>query len=162
MKYLVRQKLFALNDSFYITNNHKEPVFQIEGKIFSLGNKLNIYDMSGNQLIYIEQKLFKFLSEYEIYEANRVVASVKKKLSFFKPKIDIVSDYGNFQIKGNVFAYDFSILRDGRVIADVNKKLISFSDTYSVRIAEGEKDDFILSLVIVIDQIFHDNNHNNS
>lgn len=162
MKYLVRQRLFAFNDSFYITDDQKEPVFQIEGKVFSLGNKLNIYDMKGNELIYIEQKLFKFLSEYEIYQGNRVVANVKKQLSFFKPKVDIVSDYGNFQIKGNVFAYDFSILRDGRVIANVNKKLISFSDTYLVKIEEGERDDFILSLVIVIDQIFHDNNHNNS
>lgn len=162
MKYLVRQRLFTFNDSFYITNEQKRPVFQIEGKIFSLGNKLNIYDMNGNKLIYIEQKLFRFLSEYEIYQGNRLIASIKKKLSFFRPKIDIVSDYGDFHIRGNIFAYDFSILRDERVIAEVNKKLISFSDTYLVDVAEGERDDFILSLVIVIDQIFHDNNHNNS
>lgn len=162
MKYLVRQRLFALNDSFYITDQEETAIFKIEGKIFSLGNKLNIYDVNGKKCIYIEQKLFKLLSEYEIYEGDRVVARIKKQFTLLKPKINIQSDYGNFTIEGNVFAYNFSILRDGVVVARVNKKLISFSDVYSVNISEGEKDDFILALVIVIDQIFHDDNHNNS
>ncbi len=162
MKYLVRQRLFAFNDSFYITDERKNSIYKIEGRIFSLGNKLNIYDMKGNKLIHIQQKLFKFLSEYEIYEDNKIVARLKKKFTLFKSKIDISSDYGNFQIRGDVFAYNFSILRDGLVIAGVNKKLISFSDVYSVKIVEGERDDFVLALVIVIDQIFHDDNHNNS
>lgn len=162
MKYLVRQRLFSFNDSFNITDEFDRPIFQIEGKIFTIGNKLNIYDMNGNKRIYIEQKLFRFLPEYEIYEDDKIVARVKKQLTFFKPKLDIESDYGIFQIEGDVFGYNFSILKNGRVVAAVNKKLISFSDTYAVEVAEGEKDDFILALIIVIDQVLHDNSHNNS
>ncbi len=162
MRYLVRQRLFAFNDSFNITDENNRPIFRIEGKVFSLGNKLNIYDMNGNKLIYIEQKLLRLLPQYEIYEEDRLVANVKKQLSFFKAKFDIESYYGYFKVEGDVFAYNFSILRDGKVIAIVNKKFISFSDTYAVEIVDGEKDDFILSLVIVIDQVLHDDNHNNS
>lgn len=162
MKYLVRQRLFSFNDSFNITDEYDRPIFQIEGKIFTVGNKLNIYDMNGNKLIYIEQKLFRFLPEYEIYEEGRLVAKVKKQFTLFKAKLDIESDYGTFQIEGDVFGYNFSILKNGRVIAAVNKKLIAFSDTYAVEVADGEKDDFVLALIIVIDQVLHDNNQNNS
>lgn len=162
MRYLVRQRIFAFNDSFHITDENQRPVFQIEGKLLTIGNKLNIYDMSGNQLIYIEQKLLRFLPEYEIYEAGRLVARVKKQLTFLKAKFNIESDYGNFTVEEDLFGYNFSILRDGKQIAIVNKKLISFSDTYAVDIAEGEKDEFVLALVIVIDQVLHDNNNNNS
>lgn len=162
MRYLVRQRIFAFNDSFNITDEHNRPIFKIEGRVFSLGNKLNIYDMSGNKRVYIEQKLLKLLPQYEIYENDRVVAKVKKRLTFFKSRLDIESDYGNFTVKGDVLGYNFSILRDGKTIAVVNKKFISFSDTYSVEVAEGERDAFVLSLVIVIDQVLHDDNHNNS
>lgn len=162
MKYLVQQRIFSFNDSFNIIDENQRPVFKIEGKIFTLGNKLNIYDMNGNKRIYIEQKLFRFLPEYEIYEGDRIVARVKKQFTFFKSKLDIESEYGNFQIEGDIFAYNFTVLKDGRVVAVVNKKFIAFSDTYSVEISEGEKDDFILALVIVIDQVLHDNNQNNS
>lgn len=162
MRYLVRQRLFAFNDSFNITDEYERPVFQVEGKIFSIGNKLSIYDMSGNKKVYIEQKVFRLLPEYEIYEDERIVARVKKQLTFFKPKMDIDSDYGRFEVEGDVFGYNFSILKDGKIIAVVNKKFISFSDTYAVEVAEGEKDDFVLALVIVIDQVLHDNNKNNS
>lgn len=162
MRYLVRQRIFSFNDSFNITDEYERPVFQVEGKIFSIGNKLNIYDMSENKRVYIEQKVFRFLPEYEIYEADRLVAKVKKQLTFFKPKLDIESEYGSFQVEGDVFSYSFSILRDEKLIATVSKKFISFSDTYAVEVAEGEKDDFVLALVIVIDQVLHDNNQNNS
>ncbi len=162
MKYLVKQKIFALGDNFDITDESGMPVFKIQGKIFSFGNKLSVYDLTGHKLVYIEQKLLRFLPEYNIYKDSYLVAKVKKQLTFLKAKFDIESEYGNFEVEGDVWGYSFSILRDGKVIAFVNKQLISFSDTYSVEVCEGEKDEFILALVIVIDQVLHDKNQNNS
>ena len=46
--------------------------------------------------------------------------------------------------------------KDGKRVAKISKGLISFSDTYSVDIY-SENEAFILALVIVIDQILHDN-----
>ena len=162
MRYLVRQRILSFGDRFNITDEFDKPIFQVEGKVFSIGNKLNIYDMNGKHLIYIEQKVFKFLPEYNIYIGDVEVAIVKKQLTFFKSKFNIESNYGNFEIDGDIFDYNFSIYKNGRPVATVDKKFISFSDTYSVNIVEGEKDEFILALVIVIDQVLHDDNRNNS
>ena len=162
MRYIVRQRIFSFGDSFNITDEFERPVFQVQGKIFTLGNKLNIYDMAGNHLIYIEQKLFRFLPEYYIYRGDAQVARIKKQLTFFKSKFDIESVYGRFEMDGDIFSYNFNIYKDGRQVASVSKKFISFSDTYSVDIVEGEKDPFILSIVITLDQVFYDGQNNNN
>lgn len=162
MRYLVKQRIFAFGDSFNITDEGGRPVYRIQGKVFSLGNKLNIFDLAGNKLIYIEQKLLRFLPQYEIYEGDTLVAKVKKQLTFLKARFEIESGFGNFTVEGDMWGYNFSVLRNGEIIAVVSKKLISFSDTYVVEVAEGEKDEFVLALAIVIDQVLHDKNHNNS
>lgn len=160
MRYLVRERIFSFSDSFTIDDENGRPCYEIVGKVFSIGNKLNLYDMQGRALIYIEQKVFRFLPEYTIYEDNSVVAKVQKELTFFKPKFTINSSYGHFTIEGDIFAYNFNIMKNGKSVAWVSKKFMSFSDTYSVDIVDEENQAFILGLVIVLDQIHHDNRNN--
>ncbi|HLS52898.1 MAG TPA: LURP-one-related family protein [Tissierellaceae bacterium] len=162
MRYLVRQKIFAFSDRFTIKDENQLPRYQVVGKLLTLGNKLDLYDMDGNHLIYIEQKLFRFLPEYLIYKEGTVLARIKKEFTFFKPRFSIESQYGDFTLDGNILAHDFNILKNGRIVAWISKRWFSFADTYTVDIVDEEDHAFILSLAIVIDQVFHDNNHNNN
>lgn len=162
MRYKIKQKIFSFGDSFYIKDNSGNDVFRVQGKVFALGDKLKIYDMQGNELIYIEQKLLRFLPEYSLFRNGTLIARVKKELSFFRPKFVIDSMMGSFSIEGEIFSHDFSIVKSGRTIASVNKKWISFGDVYEANINDNEDQAFMLALVIVIDQVIHDNNHNNN
>lgn len=157
MDFIVKQRIFSLADNFDIRDESGQAHYIIEGKLFSLGKKLNIYDMDRNHLIFIEEKIFKILPEYFLYQGEEMVAKVKRQLTFFKPRVDINSIYGDFTIKGSVLAYSFYIEKDGRVVAQISKGLLTLSDTYTVSIGDDENQDFLLALVIVIDQIFHDN-----
>lgn len=157
MRYLIREKIFSISDRFTINDEDNRPCYEVVGKILSFGNKLNLYDMLGNNNIYIEQKIFRFLPEYIIYKNGSIVGRINKEFTFFVPKFTIRSKYGHFTIDGDIFAHDFSILKDGRPIAWISKKWVSFSDTYSVDISDEEDQAFILSIVIVLDQIFYDN-----
>jgi uncharacterized protein YxjI len=116
-------------------------------------------DMQDRELFYIEQRLFRFLPEYTIYQNGSAVAQVKKNLTLFRPSFDISSIYGNFNIDGNFMAYDFTVFKNGAPAAIVSKKWFSFSDTYGISVSDNENAPFILSLVIVLDMIYHDNNH---
>lgn len=162
MKYLVREKIFTFGDKFVIKDEMERPAFEVVGKVFTLGNKLNIYNMNGKKLVYIEQKLLRFLPEYNIYMNGDLVATVKKEFTFFKPKFNINSNFGYFSIDGDIFNYNFSIYRDRRKVAVISKKWFAWSDTYGVDIDEGESHVFILALVIVLDQVLHDNNSSNN
>ena len=160
MNFVVKQKVFSFADNFDIKDDFGDPHYIVEGKFFTIGKKLNIYDMNRNHLIYIEEKIFKFLPEYYLYQEDEMVAMVKRKLTFLKPRVDIESRYGNFTINGSVLGYNFSIEKDGKEVVRISKGLITLSDTYMVSIHENENVDFLLALVIVIDQIFHDNRSN--
>jgi uncharacterized protein YxjI len=162
MRYAVKQKIFSFGDSFTIRDEAGNDCFTVKGKVFSLGDKLRIYDMGGKELVYIEQKLFRFLPEYSIYYDGQLYATVKKEFTFFKPKFKIHSPLAEYDAEGNVWGMDFSILRNGKLAALVSKKWFAWSDTYGVDIYEGEDPVFMLALVIVIDQVIHDENHNNS
>ena len=162
MRYLIREKIFTIADKFTIEDEYENPQYEVVGEVFTFGNKLRLYDMNGRELIYIEQKLFRFLPEYYIYENGNSVARIKKELTFFKPYFTIESSYGNLALEGDIFHHEFNILKDGRIIAQISKRWISFSDTYSVDIVEGEKDPFILSIVITVDQVFYDGQNNNN
>lgn len=162
MRYAIKQKFFSFGDNFTIKDENGYDCYQVKGKVFSFGDKLRIYDMSGNELIYIEQKLFRFLPEYNIYYMGQLYATVKKEFSFLRPKFQIHGVHADYRAEGNVWAMDFSVLRNERQVAQVSKRWFSWSDTYGVDISDEEDPVFILALVIVIDQVLHDNNHNNS
>lgn len=155
MIFYVREKIFSFGDDFTIRDIDGYDAYKVKSKIFSFGNKLKLYSMDDRELVYIEQKLFKFLPEYLIYENGFVTAVLKKEFSFFKPRLRIDSQHGNFYIEGNIFAYNFTIYRNGIPVAEIYKKAFTFTDTYEVNIDDNESYPFILSLVIAIDQIFH-------
>ena len=159
MIFQVREKIFSFGDDFTITDEQGNDVFVVKGKVFSLGNKLHLYNMNGQELFYIEQKLFKMLPEYTIFSQGNDVARVKKKFTFFGSKFIIDSVYGEFDIQGEPFNHNFSVIKNGRVVADVSKRFFSFSDTYGVDVMNSEDYGFILALIIVIDQTLHDGNN---
>lgn len=162
MRYKIHQKIFSFGDKFTIKNENDEPMFNIRGRVFTLGDKLYLEDLNGSELFYIEQKIFKFLPEYNIFQNGVQVAKVKKELTFFKPRFNINSNYGKFEISGDIFAYNFRILKNGRTVATVSKRWFALSDTYGVEIGNEENQAFLLVLIIVIDQVIHDSNSNNN
>lgn len=157
MRYQIRQKMFSLGDNFIIRGENEEPRYIVKGKAISFGDKLSLQDLNGNELYYIKQNVFTFLPEYHIFQNGIEVAKVKKEFTFFKPRFFIESKYGDYQMEGDIFGYDFHIARNGRTVAYVSKKWFAFSDTYGVDIYNSENHAFLLSLVIVIDQVIHDN-----
>lgn len=159
MRFIVKQKIFSFGDNFIIKDDQGNDRFIVRGKVFTLGDKLRIYDMQGQELFYIEQKLLRLLPEYTIYKSGQAVATVKKEFTFFRPRFSIWSVYGNYTIQGNFWGMDFSILKNGRQVAQISKRWLSFRDTYSVDIVDDDYA-FILALVIIIDQVLHDDNHN--
>lgn len=162
MRYVVKQRIFSFGDSFTIRDEAGNDHFLVKGKVFTFGDKLRIYDMQDRELVYIEQKLFRFLPEYRIYFSGQPVAIVKKEFSFFKPRFHIESTMGEYVVQGSFWGMEFEIFKDGQKVAQVSKKWFSWSDTYGVEIADNENAPFMLALVIVLDQVLHDNKNNNN
>lgn len=90
-------------------------------------------------------------------DSDRQLATIKKKFSFLHAKFKIESVYGDYQLEGvDIFAHQFSLVKNGQAVANVSKKIFSFTDSYGVEIVGGEDHAFILALIIVLDQVIYD------
>jgi uncharacterized protein YxjI len=157
MRYVMKQKLFSLADSFVIRTEAGADAFTARGKVFSFGHQLSFEDASGNEVAYIRQKLLSFGPAYEIYRDGHLFATVKKELfSFIHHTFNIdVPGPDDLEAKGNFLDHEYTFQRGGEVVARVSKAWFSWTDTYGVDIADGQDDALILASSVVIDMICH-------
>src|SRR5262245_43862931 len=103
MKYLMRQKIFAIGDDFVIKDETGADRFKVDGKVFTIGNKLSFEDLAGRELAFIKQKILSFAPRYEIYRDGNLAAVVKKELfTLFHCKFVVdVPGPNDLEAKGN-------------------------------------------------------------
>ena len=157
MRYVIREKFWAMGDDFYIFNERDEKEFFVDGAAFSWGSKLSFQDMQGNELAFIAQKLLSFRPRYEISKGGEPFAEVQKEFSWFMKKFTLdVPGTNDYSIDGSFWDHEYTFRRGGRVVAEVSKSFFSLSHTYGVDILDGEDAVAILCSCIVIDQVLHD------
>lgn len=161
-KYVIKEKFWSWGNDFHIYNEHKEPVFFIDGQAFSWGDKLSFQDMNGRELAFISQKLLSFKPKYEIYRDGNLFAEVIKEFSWFNKKFTLdVPGPNDYEIDGSFWEHEYQFSRRGRTVARISKAYWSWTDTYGVEIIDGEDDVSILCATIVIDQVLHDEKNKN-
>ena len=157
MRYVIKEKFWSWGDDFYIYDEHKQPVYFVDGQAFSWGNKLSFQDLQQNELAFISQKLLSWMPKYEIFRNGRLFAEVVKEFSWFSKSFTLdVPGPNDYSINGSFWQHDYTFTRGGHVVARVEKAFWSWSDTYGIDIAHGEDDVAILCTAIVIDQVLHD------
>jgi len=157
MRYLMKQKLWAMGNDYTIKDAGGTDRFFVDGKAFSIGDKLSFQDMSGNELVFIRQKLLSWGPTYELHQASGVDTVVKKNLwTFIRDRfnVDIGADGptpNDLEIQGDFWEHEYTFSRGGQQIAGVSKRWFSWADTYGVDIADGEDDVLILACTVVVD-----------
>src|ERR1700730_17093492 len=117
MIYNIKQKILCINDTFSIKDGNNDNIFIVKSQFLSVGKKLKIFNLENKELIYIEKQFFTLFPEYHVYEDNSIIAKCKKEMTFFKPKINIESKNGNIKIKGDIFDYNYTIIKNNIIVA---------------------------------------------
>jgi uncharacterized protein YxjI len=156
--YRIREKFWGFADNFTIEDSNRQPCYKVKGKVFAIGDQLSFQNLNGKEVAAISQQCLNFLPTYKIKQNGRVVAELQKEFTLMTQKFALrVNNVDNYSIKGNFFQHDFSFTKQGREVARANKQLLSFSDSYGVKVMPGEDAVIILCACIIIDQILHDN-----
>ena len=157
MRYVMKEKLFALGDDFTIQDENGRDVYFVDGKAFSLGDQLSFQDMHGNELAFIKQKLFAWGKTYEIYRSGTLAAVVKKEMfTLFKCRFTVdVPGPDDLEAHGDFLDHEYEFSRGDRTVAAVSKKWFSWTDTYGVDVADGEDPVLVLASAVVVDQACH-------
>ena len=146
-----------MGDDFQIYDENQKPVFLVDGKAFSWGDNLSVQDLDGRELAEIKQSLTFLKPKYQIEKGGRLFAEVVKEFSWFNKQFTLdVPGPNDYEINGDFWEHEYYFTRNGKTVAEVTKKFFSWTDTYGIEIVEGEDVISILSTVIVIDLICHD------
>lgn len=149
MKLCIKQKVFSFKDRFNIFDERGEIKYTAEGEILTLGKKLHVKDCTGREVIFIKQRLLTFLPKYEISVLEAAPVQIVKNFTLLRheyaiPDWDIV-------IRGDFFAHEYEVLRNGRKIAHLSKEWFTWGDTYAIDIGEQKDELTALAAILVVD-----------
>lgn len=149
MKLYIQEKLFTLKDKFNVKDELGADKYFIEGEFLSLGHKLHIQAMDGKELALIQEKILTFLPKFFILMNGNQVAEIVQKFTLFKPKY--VVNGLNWTIAGDFLQHDYSILKDGKIIASIHKKWLSWGDCFEIDTQNDVDPVMVLAVVLAID-----------
>ena len=164
-RYQIRQKYFALNDKFDITDDSGYARYVCNSKMISIPKKFWLETNSGKPLYFVRKKLIHWMGYpvFKIYKgedrSGGELATVKVAYSFVGKKIKVQSEtFGDYVITGRVASnWTFFVHegdKKGEVIATIRKQFLKVADTYDIDITGG-KDSFILTLAVILDYLYH-------
>jgi len=159
-RFYIKQKIFAITDRYKVFDESQTIVYHIESKFLSITHKMEFYRTNDSTHLYtLRRQLFTLLPKYFVSTPDgEDIATVSKKFTILHHKLEISSKLGNYTMEGDFLAHDFSVSQDGKSVLDFHKKWLSFGDAYEITIYDEEKIEFLLALVILIDDCLHDEN----
>ena len=156
MRLLFKQKFSFGLDKYDIYNEQGETVFSVRSRL-AWGRKFEIMDRGGNLVGRLVGKVFTFLPTFEMYIGDRLVGSIQKKMTFFRPHF--IVDCNGWSVEGNFGEFDYRIVEyTGRTVAMIEAEL-AWMDTYSIDIFDDADALAVLMIVIAIDAEKDDRNH---
>ena len=149
MKLYFKRRLFSWFDSFDIFDEEGNTVYTVEGKL-AWGHKLVIYGKGGQEIARVEQVVLTWLPKFELYIGGQLAGTLRKELTFLRPKYDI--DFNGWSIEGDWMEWDYQIWddRDNQVAA-ISKELWHLSDHYVIDVRRPEDALDALMVVLAID-----------
>lgn len=158
MRYLMRKKLFAIGDDYWIEDETGQHVFLVDGKLLRLRKTFVLKDVSGSEVATIEKKLISLRETMEVERGGRVIAKVRKALfAPFRQRYDVEVDDGReLTIQGNITDHEYEVRRGDAPIAEISKRWFTVRDTYAVDVAGGEDVGLILALTVAVDWMGHE------
>jgi uncharacterized protein YxjI len=154
----MKQRMFALGEDFDITNENNQRVFHVDGKALRARDTLLFEDAQGNEVYKIQEKVARLRDTLNIYQGNRVAASIHKAMiTPVRERFSVsLPGRGDMEVQGNIVDHEYRIDHAGRPAATVSKKWFRMRDTYGVEVVPGEDALLLLAVTVGIDMLAHD------
>ena len=153
MRLHIKQRIFSWTDSYDVYDETGEARYEVRAAFFALGHQIHIYDKRAeegfDEIGCIRQKLFTLLPTFEIVMNGRVVGTIRKEFTLFKPRYHI--DYLGWDVDGDMMGWDYRVTQNGFPILSITKEIFNWSDTYTLSYEDAEDEIPGLLLVIAID-----------
>lgn len=151
MKYLVRDKIFAIGDDYWIEDEQGRQAFLVDGKALRLRDTLELKDPQGRVLVTLRQKLLSLRDAMTLERDGEPLATIRKKrLSLLRNHYRVaLADGTELDVSGRILDREFAIEYDGELLAHVSRRWFRVRETYAVDVIRDDADPPLLIAVAV-------------
>ncbi|WP_031084232.1 LURP-one-related/scramblase family protein [Streptomyces sp. NRRL WC-3549] len=151
MRLLVRERMFAIGDDYWIEDAEGRKVFLVDGKAMRLRDTFELKDPNGRVLVEIRQKLISLRDTMIIEREGEELAKVKRKrLSLLRNHYRVALVEGTeLDVSGKILDREFAIDYDGELLAQISRRWLTLRDTYGIDIVREDADVPLLVAVAV-------------
>jgi uncharacterized protein YxjI len=164
-EFILQEKMISLTDKGTIMNLDKEVIGTFRGKLIKIGNTYRIRDLNENPILTVHEKVISLRSTYKFYKGgeqdeSQFLGQLKRKLVAIKPSYWFEDPNENqvFTMKGNIFTLKFKILKDGKEVAEIHKKLFKslIKGTYGVKMNPDLDDESAMLVLGIVLMLHHE------
>jgi uncharacterized protein YxjI len=153
-RFLMREKLLAIGDDFWIENDRGDRAYKVNGKAIRLRQTFVLENASGDEVARIQERKLSIRDKIAIERYGNTAATVRKALVGIRDRFVIDVENGtDMKAHGNVVDHEYEIERDGDTVATISKKWFRVRDSYGVDIATGEDAPLLLAITVAIDAL---------
>ena len=153
-RFLMREKLLAIGDDFWIENDRGERAYKVNGKAVRLRETFVLENSSGDEVARIKERKLSIRDKIAVERYGNTVATVHKALVGIRARFAIDVEHGaDMKAHGNVLDHEYEIERDGDTVATISKKWFRVREAYGVDVAPGEDAALVLALTVAIDSL---------
>lgn len=156
-RYMIRERLFAIGDDYWVTDQEGEKTFWVDGKALRVRETFELRLPDGSVLAKIRRKLVSIHDDMKIEDAGgAVVATVRRKrLAAFRERFGVeLADGTDWKAHGSILDREYEIEdADGNRVAHISRKWFRVRDTYGVDIPAGYDHAFVVAVAVAIERL---------
>jgi uncharacterized protein YxjI len=153
-RFVMRERLLAIGDDFWIEDAEGERAFKVDGKALRVRKTFVLEDAAGAEVARIQERRLSIRDKIAIERDGHSPVTVRKALVGIRDRFAIdMGDGADMKASGNVVDHEYEIERDGDKVATISKKWFRLRDAYGVEVATGEDTPLILAITVAIDSL---------
>ncbi|MGW6940602.1 LURP-one-related/scramblase family protein [Streptomyces xanthophaeus] len=153
MKYLVRDKVLAIGDDYWIEDEGGRPAFLVDGKALRVRDTLELKDPEGRILITLREKVFSFRDAMTLErerDGRQLAVIRKKRFSLLRNHYRVTLLEGTeVDVSGRILDREFKVEYEGELLALVSRQWYRLRETYAVDVIREDADAALLIAVAV-------------
>ncbi|WNI16740.1 LURP-one-related/scramblase family protein [Actinacidiphila sp. ITFR-21] len=156
MKYVVREKMFAIGDDYWIEDERGERAFYVNGKVMRLRDTLELQDPGGAVVAVIHKKLVSLRDTMLIERGGDTLVTVRKKrLTLFRDvyRAELASGE-ELEVRGDIIDKEYDIEYEGDRLARISRKWFTLRDAYAVDVQREDADaGMLIAIAVCVDRL---------
>jgi uncharacterized protein YxjI len=151
MKYVVREKMFAIGDDYWIEDERGNRAFYVDGKVMRLRDTLELQEPDGAVVAVIHKKLLSLRDAMTVERDGRVLVTVRKKrLALLRDvyRAELASGE-ELEVRGDLVGKEYDIEYEGDRLARISRRWFTLRDAYAIDVEREDADAALLIAVAV-------------